>query len=152
MGEVKLENIIIRFMSKKVLIKICWVLILFPLAICAQEPIGGQDPEVKVLGLVTKEAIKLRWGVTTPTAWKHSNTYGYTIQRRTIAIGDSILKEPIIKNITQIPIKPKPMEEWEQFALSNDHAAIAAQAIYGEGFEVEMEDGGNALIAILNKA
>ncbi|MEW7277095.1 hypothetical protein ABW636_00695 [Aquimarina sp. 2201CG1-2-11] len=139
-------------MSKKVIIKICWLLIIFPLTLWSQEPIGGKDAEVKVLGFVTKDAIKLRWGVTTPTAWKHSNTYGYTIQRKTIAIGDSILKEPIIKNITQVPIKPKPMEEWEQFALSNDHAAIAAQAIYGEGFEVEMEDGGNALITILNQA
>ncbi len=147
-----LENIIIHFMSKKNIYIVYWLLILLPLFGWAQEPIGGKDPEVKVIGLVTKDAIKLRWGVTTPTAWKHSNKYGYTIQRKTIAIGDSILKEPIIKNITQVPIKPKPMEEWEQFALSNDHAAIAAQAMYGEGFEIEMEEGGNALLTILNQA
>ncbi|WP_034228257.1 fibronectin type III domain-containing protein [Aquimarina pacifica] len=137
-----------RYLVQAILI----ILISFSSVAYAQQPIGDEEPEVKVISVATKDAIKLRWGVTTPLAWKYANQYGYVIERKTIAIGDEILKEPIVKRLTVTPILPKPMMEWENFVDGNDNAAIAAQALYGEDFAVDMEEGGNALMQIINKA
>ncbi|MEW7290666.1 hypothetical protein [Aquimarina sp. 2304DJ70-9] len=128
------------------------ILTLIPIHMLAQDPIGEEIPEVKVIGTVTKDAIMLRWAVNTPLAWKYVNQYGYTIERKTIAIGEEILKEPIVKKITSTPILPKPMMQWENFVENNDNAAIAAQAIYGEDFEVELQEGGNGILNIINLA
>ncbi len=124
----------------------------FSTTIIGQKAIGNQDPEVKVIASATKNSIKLRWAVNTPSAWKHANTYGFTIERRTITQNGEILKAPIIKKITPAPIQPKPLLDWEVLAATNDNAAIAAQAIYGNDFDVEMEDEGNAFMSIINQA
>ena len=118
----------------------------------AQKQIGIVKPTVKVIGKVTKNSTLLRWSANTPSAWKYANQYGYIIERTTIAIGSEILKEPIVKRLTSTPLKPKPMMEWESLASKNDNAAIVAQAIYGDDFEVEMEEGSNALMNIMNTA
>ena len=125
---------------------------LFPLEILAQEPIGNEEPAVKVIGTVTKDEVLLRWAVNTPLGWKHANTYGYHIERITIAIGDELLKQPVIKKLTVNPIVPKPMMDWENFVKDNDNAAIAAQAMYGEDFDVSVEQGGNGIMSIVNQA
>ncbi len=118
----------------------------------AQQPIGDEEPTVKVIGMATKDAIKLRWGVNTPSSWKYAIQYGFTIERKTIVIDKQILKEPIVKKLVTFPMLPKPLEEWEQFVNQSDYAAIAAQAIYGDDFEVELEEGGSPLINIINQA
>ncbi len=128
------------------------IMLLLPMHGFGQDPIGDEQPSVKVIGSVTKDAIMLRWGVTTPLAWKYANQYGYTIERKTIAIGQEILKEPVVKKITTTPILPKPMMEWEEFTNRDNNAAIAAQAIYGESFNVDLEQGGDDIISIINKA
>ncbi|WP_103072142.1 fibronectin type III domain-containing protein [Aquimarina sediminis] len=128
------------------------VVFLLPYQGRAQDPIGDEEPAVKVIGTATKDAIMLRWSANTPLGWKHANTYGYIIERRTIAIGDEIVKEPIIKKLTSNPIVPRPMMDWEDFVTNNDNAAIAAQAIYGEDFNVSLEEGGNDIMSIVNQA
>ncbi len=118
----------------------------------AQEPIGEEKPEIKVIGRATKDAIMLRWGVTTPLAWKYANQYGFTIERKTIVRAGVILQDPPVEKLTATPILPKPMMEWEEFSNRDNNAAIAAQAIYGESFNVELEQGGDDIISIINKA
>lgn len=127
-------------------------MILFPFIGNAQEPIGDEEPSVMVIGTATKDAIMLRWAANTPLGWKRANTYGYIIERTTIAIGDEILKNPIVKKLSPNPIVPKPMMEWESLVNENDNAAIAAQAIYGDDFDVELEEGGNGIMSIINQA
>ncbi|WP_271782726.1 hypothetical protein [Aquimarina algiphila] len=139
-------------MNKYLKYSICIVLLLVSVRISSQEPIGDEEPEVKVIGTVTKNAIKLRWAVNTPLAWKYAIQYGYRIERKTIAIGEEILKTPIIKKLTVTPILPKPLPEWENFVDQSNHAAIAAQAMYGEDFNIEFEEGGNGFLNIVNQA
>lgn len=124
----------------------------FAINIYAQKEIGNETPEVKVIAHATKKSIMLRWGVTTPSAWKQANKQGYIIERKTIVVDKQILSAPIIKQLNTIPIKPKPMMEWKEFTEKNDYAAIAAQALYGEEFNVEMSEGDNGLMSILNLA
>lgn len=118
----------------------------------AQKEIGNQAAEVKAIATVTKKNIMLRWGVTTPTAWKYSNKHGFVIERRTIVKDQIVLKQPIVKILNKTPLKPKPMMEWKEFTEKNTNAAIAAQALYGEQFEVSMNEGGNGIISIINQA
>ncbi len=117
-----------------------------------QQPIGDQEPAVKVMATATKNTIMLRWGVTTPTAWKYANQYGFTIERKTITRAGQILPNPEVKMLVGIPLKPKPMMEWETFTQTNMNAAVAAQAIYGEDFEIDMENGGNDIVSVINRA
>ncbi|WP_159090907.1 fibronectin type III domain-containing protein [Aquimarina aquimarini] len=128
------------------------LILLLSYQVQAQESIGNQDPAVKVIATVGKEAIMLRWAPNTPLGWKHANSYGYIIERSTIAVGDQLVKEPIVKKLTQQPIVPKPMMDWENLVNDNDNAAIAAQAIYGEDFDVALEGGGNDMMRIVNQA
>ncbi|MCG8207861.1 fibronectin type III domain-containing protein [Tenacibaculum finnmarkense] len=118
----------------------------------AQKEIGNETPEVKVIAHVTKKTIMLRWGVTTSSAWKFANKEGYIIERKTIVVKEQILSTPIVKILNTTPIKPKPMMEWKEFTEKNNYAAIAAQALYGEQFDVEMNEGGNGIMSILNQA
>lgn len=118
----------------------------------AQKEIGNQPAEVKAIATVTKDNIMLRWGVTTPTAWKYSNKYGYIIERRTIVKDKVVLRQPIVKVLNSIPLKPKPMMEWKEFTEKNTSAAIAAQALYGDQFDVSMNEGGNGIISVINQA
>ncbi len=118
----------------------------------AQKEIGNEIPEVKVLAHPTKNTIMLRWGVTTPSAWKNANKQGYIIERKTIVVDKQVLSKPIIKQLNITPIKPKPMMEWKEFTQENNYAAIAAQALYGEQFDVEMNEGGNGIMNIFNQA
>lgn len=140
------------FDTKHKIIILLFIVGLLQFSVYAQEPIGEEPPAIQALGTATKDAILLRWAVSTPLAWKYANQYGFTIERKTIARGDSLLKTPEVKILTSMPILPKPMMEWESFTEQNDHAAIAAQALYGEEFGVAMEQGGDDIISILNRA
>lgn len=126
------------------------IALLLSFSIWSQKPIGDESPSVQVISRATKDAIMLRWAVTTPTAWKYANKYGFTIERKTIVRAGEILREPEIKKITTTPILPKPLAAWEEFASQNDYAAIAAQAIYGDDFDAELEEGGNDMMSIVN--
>ncbi|RBW60759.1 hypothetical protein DS884_04055 [Tenacibaculum sp. E3R01] len=118
----------------------------------AQKEIGNSKPAVKVMATATKKAIMLRWGVTTPTAWKYANKYGFIIERKTIVRDKKVVNQPETITITTVPLKPKPMMQWKEFTKKNTNAAIAAQALYGDQFEVNMNEGGNGVLSILNQA
>lgn len=128
------------------------VLLLVTIGGYAQKPIGDKKPEVKVIATATKNSVLLRWGVTTPTAWKYANEYGFTIERKTITRAGKILPIPEVKILLSEPLKPKPMMQWESFTEESVNAAVAAQAIYGDDFEINMEQGGNDIVSIINKA
>ncbi|MGG8496761.1 hypothetical protein ACQY1Q_10110 [Tenacibaculum sp. TC6] len=118
----------------------------------AQKEIGSKIAEVKVIATTDKGKILLRWGVTTPTAWKYANEFGYTIERKTIVSNKVVLEEPEVEQLTVTPLKPKPMMEWKEFTEKNTNAAIAAQALYGDQFDVEMNNGGDGLLNVINQA
>jgi len=91
--------------------------------------------------------IMLRWAVTTPLAWRKLNEYGYELKRYTVTRNKTTLPVPTEKSIGVF--KPKPLEEWMSLVEKNDNAAVIAQSIYGEGFDVE---GMDQLSAIINLA
>ncbi|WP_103068653.1 fibronectin type III domain-containing protein [Aquimarina sediminis] len=108
------------------------------------------SPTVKVISRVKSNEVRLRWAITSATAWLRANKYGYIIERYTIKRDGKQLDTAEKKIVTPVPITPKPMAEWESIIEKNDYAAILAQALYGETFQVEEMQGGIA--QIINKS
>jgi fibronectin type 3 domain-containing protein len=92
--------------------------------------------EVKVIARAFPDSIVLRWAPTDPISWQLGNQYGYHIVRHTILRDGKVLNQQEKKQLTNTPILPKRLEEWE--VLKGDkNAMVAAQALYGESFEIE---------------
>ncbi|MDC1285520.1 hypothetical protein N8Z33_02410 [Flavobacteriaceae bacterium] len=106
-------------------------------------------PKIVVLGRAQKEkkAMYLRWAVTTPSAWRKSNIHGIDLVRYTISRDGKTLISP--EEVHLGLFVPEPLEQWRNIVEINDNAAVMAQALYGEQFNVE---GVNALSAIVNLA
>ncbi|MFV0587987.1 fibronectin type III domain-containing protein [Bacteroides reticulotermitis] len=85
---------------------------------------------------VTKDRIQLRWAVNTPSAWYYTNRHGFIVERHTLMRDGGILDTPEKVILTPTPLKPRPLNDWEQIAQVDTYAAIIAQALYGQDFEV----------------
>lgn len=118
----------------------------------SQKEIGNIKPEVKVKALATEGSVYLRWGVTTPTAWQYANKYGYVIERKTIVKNKEAVTNSEFIRLNTTPLKPKPMMEWEKFTEENSNAALAAQALYGEDLDINLNEGDNGIVSIINQA
>lgn len=113
-----------------------------------QDSLVKSVPEIVAMARPQKDGgIMLRWAVTTPLAWRKLNGYGYELKRYTVTRNKTTLPVPIEKSLGIF--KPKPLEEWMPMVENNDNAAVLAQSIYGEGFDVE---GMDQLSAIINLA
>lgn len=123
------------------------MLIALSFAVRAQEKRG----RVSAIARSGEQEILLRWAPNDPLTWKLGNKYGYTIERFTIGKNgriDSTGRWPRVQ-LTPQPIKPWPLDDWEPIAVKDHYAAIAAQAIYGESFEVDGPSGD--MISIINQ-
>lgn len=118
-------------------------IVLANISLYAQDSI----PAIKIISHTDGNTVMLRWAVSNPITWEKANTYGYSIERYTIEKDGARLSQPEKTVITSTPIVPEPLETWENIVVSNNHAAIMAQALYGEKFEVgNMQEGGFAQI------
>ncbi|MCV6628530.1 MAG: hypothetical protein OIF50_01585 [Flavobacteriaceae bacterium] len=107
-----------------------------------------KQDRVVVLPRVKKNGdIALRWGVTNAKAWRLGNQQGYELIRYTILRDNNTLGIPEEKYLGLF--KAKPLPDWMPLVEENDNAAVMAQALYGEGFEVE---GGDKLAKLVNLA
>ncbi|MFN6944818.1 MAG: hypothetical protein ACK4ND_07700 [Cytophagaceae bacterium] len=128
---------------RHILLTLLLAMILLPVyaqSVDNEDKLEGEKatPGIKVIARAYNDSIVLRWGATSPLAWQSCNTYGVRIERYTLYRNGKSLKETEReKTIIADNITPLPEEQWERFALSDDRALIAAQAIYGSSFEVE---------------
>ncbi|WP_438423172.1 hypothetical protein [Aquimarina macrocephali] len=107
--------------------------------------------EVQIIARFQNGKVLLRWAPTAAGVWLKGNKYGYLLERFTVKKQGKLLTPPYERVVLQDSIRPRPVEEWEDIVHKNDYAAIIAQAIYGEGFQVEeMQEGGVA--QIINKS
>ncbi len=113
-----------------------------------QDSVIVEEPQIVVMARPQQEGkIMLRWAVTTPLAWRKLNEYGYELKRYTITRDNRILPLPIEKPLGTF--SPKPLQDWLPWVERNDNAAVVAQSIYGEGFDIE---GMDQLSVIINLA
>lgn len=116
--------------------RLVWIYIFFLVSTTGYTQSVDSVRAVRVLGRAQKEKILLRWGVTDPISWQYANKYGYKVERYTILRDGKLLKKPERKVMTPAPLRPAPQAAWEKVIDRNDYAAIAAQSIFGESFEV----------------
>ena len=114
---------------------------------CAQRRI---DPnEIKVLARPYMDSIVLRWAPGNLDSWIKGNRFGYMIERYTMIREKEVLMKPEKKIITSSLLKPRPLDQWESVVKKNKYAAIAAQALYGESFQLTTQ--GSDVFQIINK-
>ena len=106
--------------------------------------------QINAIAKYQNNKIVLRWAVTNSSAWLKLNTHGYTIERYLVKKEGQLLPIPQKKILTPSPIAPKPVADWEELVMRNDYAAILAQALYGENFDVN--GGQDGMTQLLNKA
>jgi uncharacterized protein len=111
-----------------------------------QKPAGKLPPKpgirkarLMVAARATKDQIILRWAPDDELAWKQANQYGYMVERFTVSRNDTMLKK-IERVASRGLIKPAPLAKWDSIANKNDYAAVIAQAIYGDDFDVSVSD------------
>jgi len=92
---------------------------------------------IKLLGQASPDKILLRWATSSPYSWKIATEQGVIVERQLIAKSGKVLRpKPAFTKLTNIPLKPLPLKDWETLAKKNQFAAIAAQALYGKSFQV----------------
>ena len=109
-------------------------------------------PQIKIISRAYKDSVCLRWAPDDPSAWKLLNEYGYTLLRSTLLKDGNLLDKPEEKVLSIDTLKPAPLNKWEPFAEEKDQVAIAAQAIYGESFEVSSGLGKNQMVEVIKKS
>ncbi len=107
------------------------------------------SPKVAVIARAQPDRILLRWAPTTPAGWQYANQYGYVVERYTV-LKDSLLAT-LQKTILTTDLKPLPLMQWESFVKGNKYAAVAAQALYGETFQLS-EQKGKSVTQIIHKS
>jgi len=137
-----------HFASRDLVIAMVFGCCLFFQSHGQQDSLRVAEPQIVAMARPQQDGkIKLRWAVTTPQAWRKLNEYGYELRRYTITRNNTALPTPIEKSFGIF--KPKSLEEWIPYVEKNDNAAVMAQSIFGEGFDVE---GMDELSAIINLA
>ncbi|PSL44261.1 hypothetical protein CLV51_106127 [Chitinophaga niastensis] len=108
-------------------------------AIAQKRATAGAKPQVVVIASPYKNAILLRWAPVNEVLWNKANVNGYTIRRYKVLRNGVLQSQPEGVLLTKQPLHPLPLKDWEQVLKANEkYAAIEAQALYGESFQVEM--------------
>ncbi|EKT4499156.1 fibronectin type III domain-containing protein [Flavobacterium psychrophilum] len=108
-------------------------------------------PEIKVIARGHQDKVMLRWGITSPSEWKKSLKTGFVVTRYTVKKANQILSDPEKKIITLKPLLPEPLEKWSDLIQKDNYAAIVAQSIYGEDFQITGQNN-NSISKIIDSA
>ncbi|SNB05660.1 conserved hypothetical protein [Flavobacterium psychrophilum] len=111
----------------------------------------AMKPEIKVIARGHQDKVMLRWGITSPSEWKKSLKTGFVVTRYTVKKANQILSDPEKKIITLKPLLPEPLENWADLIQKDNYAAIVAQSIYGEDFQITGQNN-NSISKIIDSA
>ena len=129
-----------------------WI-ISFLFIFCTISLYGREDTvNIRLNAKNVGDKVLLRWAVTSPRAWKQMNTTGFFVERYTVARGGNVLPEQERKLLTPTPIKALPEEAWEGIANRDIYAALIAQSLFGDSFEIMGMASSNAIEQIVNQA
>lgn len=105
--------------------------------------------DIKVLARPSEDSITLRWAPINFSAWQAGNKEGYSIERYTLIRGGELLPTPERVLLTEQPVKMLAESQWEPLMTRSYFAPIAAQAFFGERFEIDL--GQSDIFTIVNK-
>jgi len=130
-------------MLKKILISLLLLLTFFGFS--------QNKPAIMVNARAQKDKILIRWAVNSPIEWQKANKKGFTVTRTTVLRDGIIVPKPEKTILTPKPLLPEPLDSWLELVQKDDNAAIIAQSLYGESFEVTGAKEGD-LSRIVNMA
>lgn len=108
--------------------------------------------ELRLLGRPMPDSVVLRWAPTSYRMWLVGNKHGYNVARTCLMKDGKFVDNPVQELLTPVPLKPASLEAWEQTAHEDDYAAVAAQAIWGNDFDVEAGEQKGGIIDIVDRA
>ncbi len=89
----------------------------------------AQNNGVKMIASPRRDSIMLRWAPTNAATWQLANEYGYMVTRVTITRRHRVVKQVTKTRLTDEPIKPQPLKNWEPYA-NDKYVAVAAECIF----------------------
>lgn len=102
----------------------------------------SKQPTVMVNARAQKDKILIRWAINSPIEWQKANKKGFVITRTTVLRDGAVLPKPEKIKLTAKPLLPESLDSWLDMVQKDNNAAIIAQSIYGESFEVtEAKEG-----------
>jgi hypothetical protein len=104
----------------------------------SQVPDAIPPERIAVMARPSGDSIVLRWAPLTFNVWRRANENGYRVERYVLARNGHLLALPE-KKVLQTSIKPLPEEDWATMAGHSRYAAIGAQALFGDRFEVDLK-------------
>lgn len=99
---------------------------------------------IVMMSSVDSVNVRLRWSPQSYHIWKIANKYGYTLQRYTFD------RQMNLKLERTDDFRPLSLDEWEPIADTNDRAAVVAQAMFGDSFEIANES--SSILRMINLA
>ena len=107
-------------------------------------------PHIRLKADSKKDQISLRWAVDEPLAWRNANKTGFQLKRYTLMRDGKLLQNPEEKDLgIFLPAQEK---DWMKIVEKNDNAAIVAQSLFGDSFEVEIGEKQGKLEGVVNKS
>lgn len=139
-------------MNKKKVPLFPFLLLLFvcvhTLNVSGQFP-GDIIPErIAVSARPSPDSITLRWAPLNFNVWQSGNLTGYRIERYVMARDGNLLARAE-RSILVHSLKPLPAAAWETLVHTDRYGAIAAQALFGASFEVDLQQ--SDVFTIVNK-
>lgn len=93
---------------------------------------------IAVTARPSNDSIILRWAPLRLPVWQTALERGYIIERFVLTRNGILLDLPEKTILTPTPLKHFSEGDWEPLVIRNKYAAIAAQAIFGDRFEVDL--------------
>lgn len=107
-------------------------------------------PHIRLKAGIGKNYISLRWAVDEPLAWQKANKASFALMRYTLTQNGKFIEKPEEKRLGVF--KPAAEDEWKKVMGTNNYAAIVAQSLFGDSFQVEMGEKEGKLQGIINKS
>ncbi len=133
----------------KILIIVVLVSICYPF-ICSAQKL--EEYEIRLLARPTADSIMLRWAPLDFAMWQLGNKHGYKLTRTLMIREGEYIETMNEELLTAEPLKPKPLNQWEELVDTDDYAGVVAQAIYGDDFEVSSDNSKPEMMSIVNRA
>ncbi|MBC8054611.1 MAG: hypothetical protein H7Y13_16245 [Sphingobacteriaceae bacterium] len=109
-----------------------------------RQRIKPRKAKIMTIARPYRDSILLRWAPDDQSAWQFLNKEGYVVKRQTLTRDGKLVSSSVFKVLTAKPIVPAPKASWQALVEADDkYGTIAAQALYGDDFEVTQEVKGN---------
>src|SRR5690554_2658796 len=132
---------------------ILYILLFLSAMVNAQDRVEsavGDSSSVYLLVRAMPDSVMLRWAPDSYRLWMIGNKHGYKVTRTCLIRNGAFIANPVTELMTPTALKPMPLSKWEYIAENDDYAGVAAEAIYGDEFEVDPGSGG--VMDIINRS